>query len=553
MLRKLTTLICARWQLIVATALWISLLPNAAHLKRFATSNALQSDLARVPFVLAGWLYAFTILAIFLALTSLIFRGRSLKIWCALLIMVSAAQAYFSLFLGIQFDRTMFVNMLGTHPAEVLELLSLRSLGWWLAVGVLPAMFLLRTRLVPYRNWRRELGGTALVVLIPLAVTVVAIYLQYQTIASATRNRSVSLHAPAPINIVVEASRELYMRQRQTVVRAAMGADAHYTHPEPKPRIFVFVLGETARAQNQQSAGYARQTNPRMMAERVVHFPYTESCGTATAFSVPCIFSGLKREEFSLNKANAIENLLDVLSHAGVKVLWLDNDSGCKGVCDRVENVDLTYATHPQHCSEPGNCHDALLLEGLETRLRSASKDMFVVLHLKGSHGPAYFKRYPAAFEKFKPACQSNELTTCSQESLVNAYDNTIVYTDHILGEVVSLLKRLEPTHATLMMYASDHGESLGEKGIYLHGLPYAIAPEEQTRVPMLAWFSQTFLDMEKWDTHCPAQQSQKNRKHEDIYSTVLGLMEVATVAYRPERDLFLACERDGGSPTAKK
>lgn len=290
-----------------------------------------------------------------------------------------------------------------------------------------------------------------------------------------------------------------------------------------------------------------------MIAEQVINFPYTESCGTATAISVPCIFSRFTREEFSLSKAAGRETLIDVIHRTGMKTLWRDNDGGCKGVCDRGAIVEeLTDSDDPRFCTENGNCFDAILLDGLEERLKNEKKDIFVVLHIKGSHGPAYFKRYPKEFERFTPACQSNELSSCSSESLRNAYDNTIVYTDHILGEVVSMLKRLSPQFATSMLYASDHGESLGERGLYLHGLPYAVAPEEQTRVPMLAWFSPQFLALERWSEGCVRRQSKPGKKHDHIYSTILGLLDISTSLYRPELDIFSGCERETDSPPKK-
>jgi lipid A ethanolaminephosphotransferase len=533
-----------RLQLSALTALWLSLLPNAAHLKFFWTSPAVQGFWARVPFVFTGWLYTLSAVLAFLWLTSLVFPKRSLKIWCAICVVVAATQGYYALFLGVHFDRTMLVNMLQTHPAEAMELVTAQSLVWLMLVGILPALAILAVHLVDTQPWFVRLRKASGLLLIAFALTALGVYLQYQTMASARRNQTVQFKPPAPLNLVAAGFSVAKEKFQTPQHLAAVGQDAHSMHPEPKPRVFVFVLGETARSANQQLSGYARQTNPRMVAERVVYFPETESCGTATAHSVPCIFSGLTRAQFDLSQASAQENLLDVLRRGGAQVLWLDNDAGCKGVCARVETLDLTYSQHPVHCKEPGNCHDAILLEGLEQRLRQVKTDTFVVLHLKGSHGPAYYKRYPAEFEKFKPACQSNELTQCSQESLVNAYDNSLVYTDHVLGEVVTILKRLEPRFATLMMYVSDHGESLGEKGLYLHGLPYALAPLEQTRVPMLAWFSETFLRMESWDPRCPAQQSQKNRKHDDVYSTVLGLMEISTTAYEASRDLFWVCEK---------
>ncbi len=111
---------------------------------------------------------------------------------------------------------------------------------------------------------------------------------------------------------------------------------------------------------------------------------------------------------------------------------------------------------------------------------------------MMGSHGPAYYKRYPKAFEKFTPTCKTNQFSKCSNEMINNAYDNTIVYTDYFLSQVIALLKKNQ-THQSAVLYMSDHGESLGEKGLYLHGMPYFIAPKEQTHVPSIAWFDKQF------------------------------------------------------------
>jgi lipid A ethanolaminephosphotransferase len=212
-------------------------------------------------------------------------------------------------------------------------------------------------------------------------------------------------------------------------------------------------------------------------------------------------------------------------------------------VCGAAEFEDFTDAAHPTLCNDLGSCYDEIMLNGLEEKLRGGKGDVFLVLHLKGSHGPAYYKRYPKAFERFTPACQTSELQQCSKEELVNAYDNTIVYTDHILAETITLLERLSNQFATALLYASDHGESLGENGLYLHGLPYAIAPEVQTRVPMLAWLSPQFLALEGWSADCTQRIANKPSSHDAIFSSLLGLLDIDSTAYKPALDLFRVCE----------
>jgi lipid A ethanolaminephosphotransferase len=282
------------------------------------------------------------------------------------------------------------------------------------------------------------------------------------------------------------------------------------------------------------------------VAQGGFYFANTESCGTATAISVPCMFSGYSRAEFSLEKGRNAETLFDVIARSGVRAIWRDNDSGCKGVCAKTEYEDLTNSDNPQWCSEKGQCFDEILLDGLEQKILKEKRDTIVVLHLKGSHGPAYYKRYPPAFEQFKPTCKTNDLSQCNKSELVNTYDNTILYTDHMIGEVIKRARELSKDYATAVMYVSDHGESLGEGGLFLHGLPYSIAPDEQTKVPMYAWVSSDFAKLERWDVDCMAQQTKIARSHDNVYSTVLGFLDIDTVAYKAALDLFASCDKHG-------
>ncbi len=547
------SLALSRSQILVLTALWISVLPNLATLERFVDSPSTTGGAAQVLFVLTGWLLLFALLLFFVSLLGLLFPGRSIKVWCAITVVVAAILGYYSIFLGTLFDKTMFVNILGTHPAETLELIGVRMISWIVLVGVLPAALLLMIPMKASNSWLGETGRSAALLVLPLLVAGAAVYPQFQSFASAGRNKSITFHTVAPINIVAAAVSHVATQRAASIVREPVGTDAKIRQALDKPRLVVLVLGETARAQNQALNGYSRPTNDRMIAEHVINFPYTESCGTATAISVPCMFSGFTREEFSLSKAASRETLIDVIHRAGMKILWRENDGGCKGVCDRGAIVeDLTNSDDPRFCSEKGNCFDAILLDGLEARLKAETQSIFVVLHVKGSHGPAYFKRYPKEFERFTPACKSNELSSCSADSLRNAYDNTLVYTDHILGETVAMLKRLSPQFATSMLYVSDHGESLGERGLYLHGLPYAVAPEEQTRVPMFMWFSTQFLELERWSEGCVRRQGEPGKKHDHVYSTLLGLLDISTDQYKPELDIFSPCEREANSSPKK-
>ena len=535
-----------RLQLMLATALWISLLPNLATLRAFASSPSAGDGLPSLAFVFGGWLFVFAISFALVTAFACLFWGRSLKVACMVLLMLASTFGYFSLFLGTHFDKTMIVNMIQTNSGETFELLHLRLLLWIGVVGVLPAWLVWRTPLRPATSWVNTVLFPAVTLVTLIAVAAGCVFAMYSRYASAARNRSISFDTLAPANVFAASIHHAANAYAAATVRAPRGLDARQGYAIKKPRLVIFVLGETARAQNHGLNGYERDTTPRMRAAGGYYFPDAESCGTATSISVPCIFSGFGREGFSLNRGLGSETLIDVLLRGGARVIWRDNDSGCKGVCDKADLLDLTASNDPRWCVEAADCFDEILLDGLEEKLRSAVKDTFVVLHLKGSHGPAYYKRYPPAFEKFVPTCKTNDLAACDSQSLRNSYDNSILYTDHVLGEVTTLLRRLSDQFATAMLYASDHGESLGESGLYLHGMPYALAPREQTRIPMYAWVSAQFSRMENWDTKCMAEMTKIPRSHDNIYSTVLGFMEIETAEYKEALDIFDPC--DGGA-----
>ncbi len=526
-------------------ALWVSLTANLPFAAAFYRSVEAGSGAGQLFFTFTGWLLGFAVVALPLLLIAGILPLRATKVLLIVVLLVCAPVGYFGNFYGTQVNRTMFESVLATHRGEAMELLGWR-LGLWVAcIGLVPVWWVWRTPLRKAVSVPKRALQYALACLLGSAVVVAVALVEFKGLASALRNRSVSFYAVAPVNLVFAGIGHGRTVHETVAVRAARGTDAQVGYALPKHRLVVLVLGETARAQNYSLEGYHRETNPRMRALQALYFPGATACGTATADSVPCIFSGLGRGKYATALAKNQETLIDVVRRAGTKVIWRDNDGGCKGVCAAAEVENVTDSTDPRFCrpGEQSECVDDILLEGLEQRLTGLDGDTLLVLHLKGSHGPAYYKRYPKAFEKFTPACESNELTACSNAELVNAYDNTILYTDHILGEVTQLLKRLDARFATAMFYVSDHGESLGEHGLYLHGAPYAIAPAEQTRIPMLAWLSPSFIALEKWSESCLRTALPKPPSHDNVYATVLGLLEIKTREYDKALDLFDRCD----------
>ncbi|MBU3982464.1 MAG: sulfatase-like hydrolase/transferase, partial [Proteobacteria bacterium] len=286
-----------------------------------------------------------------------------------------------------------------------------------------------------------------------------------------------------------------------------------------------------------------RKTNPFLEKEDILSFTNAYSCGTVSSTSVPCMFSHFDRSSFSDTKGERHEGLLDVFSHAGVQVLWRENNSGCRGVCSRVETEVLTDLLDDDFCSS-GECQDMILLQGLQQYINRAGKDTFIVLHQKGSYGPGYYRRSPPEFKTFLPECTTNQLQECRTEELINAYDNTILYTDYFLDQVINLLKKNSVQFNTAMLYLSDYGESLGEKNIYLHGLPYVIAPDEQKHIPFILWFSDAFFENNSLDKNCLQRKVDDNLSHDNLFHSALGLMGIKTAMYEKDLDIFAGCKQ---------
>ncbi|MDR1968606.1 MAG: sulfatase-like hydrolase/transferase, partial [Burkholderiaceae bacterium] len=339
--------------------------------------------------------------------------------------------------------------------------------------------------------------------------------------------------------------------QRGATPVLPLGEDARLPPPAPGslPPLLIMVLGETARADHFALNGYARPTTPELAARGVVSLRDVWSCGTNTAASVPCMFSPLDGKVFDKREANT-EGLADVLQRAGLAVLWLDNQAGgCKGVCDRVPHVDYQALQTPGLCGDDGECLDEVMLHGLQERIdqlppERRARGVVVFMHQMGSHGPAYYKRAPAAFKKFMPECATNALQQCSREQVVNAYDNTIAYTDHFLASAIDWLQARQAQWATALLYLSDHGESLGENNLYLHGLPYRFAPDVQKHVPWITWLSPRFAQQTGITAACLERRRDERFSHDNYFHTTLGLLGVQTSVYNAARDITAGCAR---------
>lgn len=490
-------------------------------------------------------LVAFCVINIVLTLASLLWLERPI---ITLMILASAAAQFFMIAYGVVIDRSMIDNIVDTTPAETLALLSPRLIATLLLSGLLPAVLAWWLRIRgPRLNLRSVLWRAGSIVVSGLLIVLVAL-LFYKDYASLFRNNKELVKSLNPSNSIVAVNSWYVHNRLNNLPLVRIGLDAAQ-RPQmkagPRHNLTIVVLGETSRAEDFSLGGYGRDTNPRLAKDDVVYFPKTTSCGTSTAVSVPCMFSNMPQEHYNAGLAHHQEGVLDVIQRAGIQVLWNENDGGCKGACDRVPHQDMTQLDLPGQCID-GECDDAVLFHGLEAYIDGLKGDGIIVLHTIGSHGPTYYRRYPANLRTFTPTCDSNEIQTCSRQALVNTYDNTIVNVDYIVDRAIKLLEAKQDRFTTSLVYLSDHGESLGENGVYLHGLPWSIAPEQQTHVPLLIWLSEDYRNRYGIDYRCLKAQAQNNAVSQDnLFSTLLGLTGVSTREYHQQDDILTSCRRD--------
>ena len=459
----------------------------------------------------------------------------------------AASGAYFMVSYGIVIDSTMITNVVQTDTKEALDLLNWRMLISLLVLGILPCWVLWKTPLQVLRL-RQQIWSNTLTAVVSIVVIVAALLAIFQDFSSIMRNHTQLRYLVNPLNsyyAIGMVAAKPFQRDNKTLL--PIGKDAQMATPKPneKPPLLLLVLGETARMGNFGVNGYERQTTPALAKENIISLKGVMSCGTSTATSVPCMFSHLGKEDFEARKNN-YESLIDVLYHAGLAVLWIDNQSGCKGVCERVPQALTKELKHPTLCKD-GECFDEIMLHQLDERIQALpaerrAKGVVVVMHQMGSHGPAYYKRVPDAFKKFQPECKSNALQECTREQVVNSFDNTILYTDHFLGQAIQWLKKSEATAASAMLYVSDHGESLGENNLYLHGLPYRVAPDVQKRVPWITWWSPQFEKQLGLSRTCLQNKVQMPLTHDNYFHSVLGLVNVSTEVYQAKLDVHADC-----------
>lgn len=552
--------ISPRWMALLL-AVWCSLALNQAWWRKLAELSSEQS--------LSLWQMGLTAVV----LTTATYLWFMLLSWSKLrrigwstTLVVAASVQYFMLHYGIVMDSSMVRNTLQTNTSEGWALITSGLMLHVLLYAGLPIAALYGWIRLQPTAWRRDLWRSAVLVLASTAVLVGGSLLLYKPMAPLVRNHTEIRYLINPLASIVSFShvtlKPLFKRPLafQSISQDARLGGSYvpksvgtaFTNAQPssanKPPLLVLIVGETTRADHFGLNGYPRNTTPEMEARHVISWRNVQSCGTNTLASVPCMFSHLGKSGFESRKFE-YENLLDVVQAAGLSVDWLDNQSGCKDVCNRVSHAQadqVANKTVVERWCKDGECLDQLMVELLNDRLQTANSHgstngTVLVLHQMGSHGPAYYRRSSQPSKHFQPECTTHVTSDCSRSQLVNVYDNSMVETDHFVARTIDWLKTQQYHYDTGLIYLSDHGESLGENGLYLHGLPYVIAPQSQKHVPWVLWPG-SLLNRTQVDAACVRKHLDQALTHDNFYHTVLGLLDIQSSSYQSSLDALQNC-----------
>lgn len=457
-----------------------------------------------------------TVLMYLLAFISL----SVLRIFTIVMMVGNSIALYFLISYHVILDRTMMGNVFSTDSAEALSYYDPKLFLYLIVGGIIPAWIISHIKIE--KSKRVHILKSTLIILIG---GIFIMYLNSSTWPWGDKYSKtlggLCLPWAYSINSIRYTLQKMEHSKQQILLPNA-------TFANDSKMIVVLVIGESARAKNFSLYGYDKETNPELKKLNVLTLPNSFSSATYTTASVHSMLS------FEGKISDDYEPLPNYLQRIGADVIWRSKNWGEPAL--QVESYERESNLEPQCQGE--ECHfDSVLLAGLPERILASKKNkIFIVLHTAGSHGPTYSAKYPPQFERFQPACKTVAIKECTQEELMNAYDNTIVYTDHFLSNVINVLKQFSNIPST-MIYMSDHGESLGEYGLYLHGTPYSIAPDEQKRVPFIIWESDSFLKEKKLSS--PSVKSLGEYGQNNIFHTILGAFGVKSPVYNQQLDLF--------------
>ncbi|WP_158681744.1 phosphoethanolamine transferase [Microbulbifer pacificus] len=519
-------------QLVVAVSVWITLTGNYSFFSHLY-------DAYPFSWKYSGFVISLTLLLVALSsiLMTILAVGRVFKPVLATALIIASASAYFMDTYNVIISREVIQSALQTDTSESLGLLNSRLFLYLIFLGVLPALFVWMLPIRRQELYQSLISKAKLIAFSALTIILMLLMFSSSYASFFREHKAIRFYTnpETPLYTAISYAVDKIDDGRGIPYRE-IGGDARQVARNGKRRLMVLVVGETARWDHFSLNGYGRRTNPMLAEQGVLSFEHVSSCGTATAISVPCMFSILDRDHYSEKVAKATDNVLDIIQRAGVTVAWLDNNSDSKGVALRVPYINYRDPEINPSCDV--ECRDIGMIDGIRNLVANTpSGDLLVVLHQMGSHGPEYSRRYPESFAKFTPSCSSNLLEECTREEIDNAYDNSILYTDYFLGQVIEYLRSESSTFSPALLYISDHGESLGENGIFLHGFPYALAPESQKHVPMIFWAGPEFLRA-RGILREPGF-TQREYSQDNLFHTLLGLLEVKTSVYQAGMDIF--------------
>lgn len=482
--------------------------------------------------------------AAFIIIFSLIAWPYLFKIVLIPLILTSSLAFYASIKYNVIFDYSMMENIFETNSGEATSYLNLSSILYFIGFGLIPALLIFKVKITYSDSLLKNLFlRSSLLASMVFIIALIATF-YYKDYSSIGRNNSYlnKMINPAHAYNTFKYVKRNYLTKPMKYLK--LGEDAQLiASKNSKPTLMFLVIGETARAQNIAYNGYQRNTNPYTEQLDLISFQNVATCGTATAASLPCMFSNMGRLQYNKQRAINQDNVLDILTHAGVKVDWIENDGGDKRVAQNISKVEIERSTDNELCTKD-SCYDEALLQTIPQRIeQEPGKNKLFALHLIGSHGPTYYQRYPENKTLFTPACERSDIENCTDQEIINVYDNTIAYTDYVLAEAINLLKQYQENYNVALFYISDHGESLGENGLYLHGTPYIVAPKEQTQVPWFMWASEEYYSGKGIDKTCLQQSALNDSVSQDnLFHTLLGFYGAKTTQKQDKLDITAHC-----------
>ncbi|PCI72686.1 MAG: hypothetical protein COB38_03685 [Gammaproteobacteria bacterium] len=491
------------------------------------------------------------IFSIQLSLFALFSFFRIQKIFFILFLLVSSSSLYFALSFNTLFNPSMIRNALETDVNEASDLLNFKFLVMFITLGIIPSIIIYKLP-ISYPSFIKSCALNLILIVSAVILMVASIFPYYADFSSFVRNNEkqlkYSLLPFAPLHSLYRIYHQDFLDNNPVIKIKDLNAiiDLDYKRNRKKPRVMIVIVGETAREHTFTKIFKEFQDKPDFLSlsKNLTYFDNVYSCGTNTAASIPCMFSTYGKDTYKRKYKRQYENIVELIDRVGYEVTWRNNNSGCKGICTRINQDPITNENSP-HFAAYNHFFDEALVSDLSERIVQSTEDQVIFLHQMGSHGPAYFKRTPKEFKLHQPACESADFANCSQIQIENAYENTIIYSNYVIAKAIDELKTVSNQYDTALIYLSDHGESTGEGGYYLHGLPYFIAPDEQIHVPMLTWFSDGFLDSKKIDSACLKENSHKRISHDNFSHTLLGLLDIRTKNYTKSLDITIECTKN--------